>query len=86
MQNKLLNNVIIYKTTDWSEAFWHFHTGETAQLLLKRLAWIAVYVSIVTYLELTYLDPSAERYSGFVSVGDGYFTQFAPDFSGKYGV
>lgn len=48
--------MIIYKTTDWLEAFWHFHTGETAQLLLKRLAWIAVYVAIVTYLELTYLD------------------------------
>ncbi len=48
--------MIIYKTTDWLEAFWHFHTGETSRSLLKRLVWVGAYVTVITYLQLTYLD------------------------------
>ena len=48
--------MIVYKNTDWLEAFWNFHTGETARSLLKRLFWVAVYVTVITYLQLTYLD------------------------------
>jgi putative membrane protein len=48
--------MIIYKTKDWLPAIWHFHTGPTAIALLRRLAVVAVYVGIITVIELRYDD------------------------------
>lgn len=48
--------MIIYKTKDWLPAIWHFHTGPTAMALLRRLIVVAVYVALVTIVELRYDD------------------------------
>ncbi|MBC8156155.1 MAG: bestrophin family protein [Bacteroidetes bacterium] len=48
--------MIIYKTNDWLEAIWHFHTGQAAIALLKRLGSVTLYVSLVTVVQLRYAD------------------------------
>ncbi|HLL94722.1 MAG TPA: bestrophin family ion channel, partial [Spirosoma sp.] len=48
--------MIIYKKKDWLPAIWHFHTGPTAHGLIKRVALIGIYVTIVTVGELNYYD------------------------------
>ena len=48
--------MIIYKKKDWLPAIWHFHTGPTAHGLIKRVALIGIYVTIVTIGELNYYD------------------------------
>ena len=48
--------MIIYKKKDWLPAIWHFHTGPTAHGLVKRVALIGIYVTIITIGELNYYD------------------------------
>ena len=48
--------MIIYKKKDWFSAIWHFHTGPTAKSLLRRLIVVFIYVLIVTFVELNYVD------------------------------
>ncbi|HEX9958660.1 MAG TPA: bestrophin family ion channel [Fibrella sp.] len=48
--------MITYKKNDWFLAIWHFHTGPTALSLFKRLSWVAVYVTGITFLELWLVD------------------------------
>ncbi|MFD2570231.1 bestrophin family protein [Spirosoma soli] len=48
--------MIIYKTKDWLPAIWHFHTGPTAISLFRRLIVVAIYVAMVTIVELRYDD------------------------------
>jgi len=48
--------MIIYKRQDWLPAIWHFHTGPTAKGLLKRVALVGVYVTVITVAELNYID------------------------------
>lgn len=48
--------MIIYKKDDWFRAIWHFHTGTTALSLMKRLAWVFVYVTTLTIVELRFVD------------------------------
>ncbi|WP_077921954.1 bestrophin family protein [Spirosoma sp. 209] len=48
--------MIIYKTKGWLDAIWHFHTGSSAVSLLKRLSVVTIYVTVVTVIELRYLD------------------------------
>lgn len=48
--------MIIYKSKDWLSAIWHFHTGPTAKSLLKRVALVGLYVTLITVAELNYID------------------------------
>ena len=48
--------MIIYKKTDWLRAIWHFHTGSNARDLLHRLYVVAAYVTVVTVVEINYVD------------------------------
>ncbi len=48
--------MIIYKRQDWLPAIWHFHTGPTAKGLLKRVALVGVYVTVISVAELNYID------------------------------
>lgn len=48
--------MIIYKKKGWLLSIWHFHTGPTAQALLRRLVTVLIYVVIVTVGELHYVD------------------------------
>lgn len=48
--------MIVYKRTDWAQAIWHFHTGSNARDLLNRLFIVAIYVTVVTVVEIRYLD------------------------------
>lgn len=48
--------MIVYKKTDWLQAIWHFHTGSNARDLLNRLVIVATYVTVVTVVEINYLD------------------------------
>lgn len=48
--------MIIYQKDGWLQAIWHFHTGTTARSLLKRLAWVLLYVTLVTVVELHFAD------------------------------
>lgn len=48
--------MIVYKTTGWLEAIWHFHTGATARGLLRRVAVVFVYVTAISIAELRFLD------------------------------
>jgi putative membrane protein len=48
--------MIIYKRKDWLPAIWHFHTGPTAQALIKRVLLVGLYVTIITIAELNYID------------------------------
>lgn len=48
--------MIVYKKKDWLPAIWHFHTGPTARSLVKRVALVGLYVTIVTICELNYYD------------------------------
>ncbi|QJW89363.1 hypothetical protein HNV11_08185 [Spirosoma taeanense] len=48
--------MIIYKAKHWLPAIWHFHTGPTAKGLVQRLIAVAVYVIILTVVELNYVD------------------------------
>ncbi|GAB3797041.1 bestrophin family ion channel [Spirosoma humi] len=48
--------MIIYKSKGLLPSIWHFHTGPTAKRLLRQLIVIAVYVTLVTIGEMTFLD------------------------------
>ncbi|GAB3640820.1 bestrophin family protein [Spirosoma arcticum] len=48
--------MIIYKTKHWLDALRHFHTSESAISLLKRLGAVIVYVTVITVIQLRYLD------------------------------
>ncbi len=48
--------MIVYKKTDWLSSIWHFHTGPTAQRLVRRLIIVFIYVLIITVIELNYVD------------------------------
>lgn len=48
--------MIIYKTNDWLEAIWEFHTGRTARSLLKRMAIAAIYITLIVIAELNFMD------------------------------
>ena len=48
--------MIVYKSKDWVPAIWHFHTGPTAKGLVKRVALVGLYVTIITIAELNYID------------------------------
>jgi putative membrane protein len=48
--------MITYKKNDWFLAIWHFHTGPTALSLFKRLSWVAIYVTGITFVELWLVD------------------------------
>ncbi|AKD55867.1 bestrophin family protein [Spirosoma radiotolerans] len=48
--------MIIYKNKGLFPSIWHFHTGPTAKALLRQLIVIAVYVTLVTIGEMTFLD------------------------------
>lgn len=48
--------MILYKNKGLLPSIWHFHTGSTAKALLRRLAVVAVYVTIVTVSEVNYID------------------------------
>jgi putative membrane protein len=48
--------MIIYKNKGLLPSIWHFHTGPTAKALLRQLIIIAVYVTLVTIGEMTFLD------------------------------
>jgi ion channel-forming bestrophin family protein len=48
--------MIIYKKKGWLAAIWHFHTGPTAHSLIRRVALIGIYVTIITVAELNYID------------------------------
>lgn len=48
--------MIVYKTKDWLDAIWHFHTSESAMALLKRLGAVTIYVTFITVVQLRYLD------------------------------
>lgn len=48
--------MIIYKTNDWLEAIYEFHTGSTARALLRRLGVAAIYVTAIIIAELNFID------------------------------
>lgn len=48
--------MITYTKNDWFSAIWHFHTGPTAFSLFRRLFWVLVYVTGITFLELWVID------------------------------
>lgn len=48
--------MIIYKNKGILPSIWHFHTGPTAKALVRRLAVVGIYVSIVTIAEMHYTD------------------------------
>lgn len=48
--------MIIYKTNDWLEAIYEFHTGTTARSLLRRLVIAAVYVTVVVIAEINFVN------------------------------
>ncbi|MBO0938806.1 hypothetical protein J2I47_19800 [Fibrella sp. HMF5335] len=48
--------MIIYQKNDWFKAIWHFHTGQTALSILKRLGWVFAYLVVVTIVELRFAD------------------------------
>ncbi|RYF69652.1 MAG: hypothetical protein EOO39_17165 [Cytophagaceae bacterium] len=48
--------MIIYKSKALLPSIWHFHTGPTAKRLLRQLIVVAVYVTLVTIGEMTFLD------------------------------
>ncbi|SFC39020.1 bestrophin family protein [Spirosoma endophyticum] len=48
--------MIIYKNKGILPSIWHFHTGPTAKALIRRLAVVGIYVSIVTVAEMHYTD------------------------------
>lgn len=48
--------MIVYKSNNWLHALWHFHTGPTAMKLVRRLAIVLVYVTVVTIAELNFID------------------------------
>ncbi len=48
--------MILYKNKGLLPSIWHFHTGPTAKALLRRLAVVAVYVTIITVSEVNYID------------------------------
>lgn len=48
--------MIIYQKNDWFQAIWHFHSGRTALTIFRRLAWVLVYLVIVTIVELHFAD------------------------------
>lgn len=48
--------MIVYKSKDWLPAIWHFHTGPTAKGLVKRVALVGLYVTVITIAELNYID------------------------------
>lgn len=48
--------MIIYKTNDWLQAIYEFHTGSTARSLLRRLLIAAVYITAVIVAEINYID------------------------------
>lgn len=48
--------MITYNKNDWFPAIWHFHRSPTAFSLYRRLFWVALYVTGVTFLELWMVD------------------------------
>lgn len=48
--------MITYNKNDWFPAIWHFHRSPTAFSLYRRLFWVALYVTGVTFLELWIVD------------------------------
>ncbi|MEZ0542004.1 bestrophin family protein [Fibrella arboris] len=48
--------MITYSKNDWFSAIWHFHASPTAFSLFRRLFWVALYVTGVTFLELWVVD------------------------------
>ena len=48
--------MIVYKKSEWIQAIWHFHTGSTARALIQRLGVVAIYVVVITFVELNYMD------------------------------
>lgn len=49
--------MIIYrKDEEWWKAIWYFHTGKTARSLLKAVAIVTLYVTIIAITELRFYD------------------------------